>query len=52
VTHGTNRLCAAPNPFEHVTRILANDAPSGPTIDLWDGQTSERAVRAIEHILA
>jgi UDP-N-acetylglucosamine 2-epimerase (non-hydrolysing) len=47
VTHGTNKLCSPGELLSRVREILTDGPRPAPSIELWDGRTAERVVRAI-----
>jgi len=48
VTQGTNRLVHAGNVSEHVAKVLAGRWPKGIRPPLWEGNTANRAVTALQ----
>ena len=50
VTQGTNRLCAPAELAARVQQVLRNGKPPIPSIELWDGRTAERVVKAIQDL--
>jgi UDP-N-acetylglucosamine 2-epimerase (non-hydrolysing) len=51
VTQGTNRLCSPGELLARVREILKDGPGPAPTIELWDGRTADRVVKAIRSAL-
>ena len=47
-TLGTNALIDAASLADNLSKVLAGDWKTGQKIPLWDGNTAERAVAALE----